>query len=82
MINGYPYWLHENQRHSLWFNKIATNWTIGSKDNLGIAKVGIAGPKGKDSYPQELTQGWRYSNNGLADAGPNNVNFYQHRCNR
>ena len=46
---------------------------IGSKDNIGLSKGGIAGPRGKYSYPQDLTDGWKYSNNGLKDAGINNV---------
>ena len=49
-----------------------TNWKVGYKENLGTNSGGISGPAGKDSYPNEIKQGWKYYNGtNWADAGPN-----------
>ena len=52
-----------------------TNWKVGYKENLGTNCGGISGPAGKDSYPNEIKQGWQYWNNGFQVAGPNDVIF-------
>ena len=60
-VNGYPYWLKSNGSQAIWFDKVASNWKVSVKENLGTNTGQIAGPHGKDSYPNEIKQGWRYS---------------------
>ena len=76
LVNGYPHWLKTGDgSQAIWFDKVGSNWKIGDKENLGTNTGGIAGPHGKDSYPNEIKQGLRYSvpNNAWQDAGPNDV---------
>ena len=42
-INGYPYWIHENQNQAIWFNKISKAWFIGDIEDLGENVSGISG---------------------------------------
>ena len=75
LVNGYPHWLKTDGSQAIWFNKVGTSWLVFPKEFLGSKTGGIAGPKGKDSYPNEIRQRWRYSDNGFQDAGPNDVIF-------
>ena len=74
-VNGYPYWLKSNGSQAIWFDKVVSNWKVGTKSVLGTNTGGIGGPYGNDSYPNEIKQGWRYSDNGFKDSGPNDVIF-------
>ena len=73
LVNGYPHWLKTDGSQAIWFDKVASNWKVSQKENLGTITGGIAGPKGNDSNPNEIKQGWRYWNNGFQDSGPNDV---------
>ena len=57
LVNGYPYWLKTgNGSQAIWFEKVSSAWLVGLQVYLGTN----AGPKGKDSYPNEIKQGWQY----------------------
>ena len=73
--NGYPHWLKLDESQAIWFNKETSSWLVGSKEDLGTDNGWILGPGGKDSYPNKIKQGWRYSAPGWQDAGPNDVIF-------
>ena len=80
LVNGYPHWLKLDGSQAIWFDKIASSWLIGPKSSLGINNGGLSGPYGKDSYPNEIKQGWRYGDlvqgtPTFLDAGPNDVIF-------
>ena len=76
LINGYPHWLKTDGSQAIWFDKVNSNWKIGTKDNLGSITGFIAGPNGKDTYPNQIKQGWQYADNGVfVDAGSNDVIF-------
>ena len=77
LVNGYPHWLQTGDgSQAIWFDKVASTWLVFDKSRLGDNYGGIAGPLGKDSYPNEIIQGWRYAENGeFVDAGPNDVLF-------
>ena len=73
-VNGYPHWLKTDGSQAIWFDKISSLWIVGP-DNTKRGG-GINGPCGKDSYPNEIKQGWRYAENGVfVDAGPHDVIF-------
>ena len=75
-VNGYHYWLKTDGNYAIWFDKVSSNWIVSVKEDLGSNTGGIAGPKGKDSYPNEIKQGWDYFNHGAwHNAGPNDVIF-------
>ena len=76
LVNGYPHWLKADESQAIWFSKAASSWSVDRKENLGTNVGGIQGPKGKDSYPNEIKQGWRYADlEPWQDAGPNDVIF-------
>ena len=75
LVNGYPHWLKSDGSDAIWFDKVGSSWLVGTKEVLGTNTGGIGGPYGKDSYPNEIKQGWRYWHNGWQNAGPNNVMF-------
>ena len=76
LVNGYPHWLKLDESQAIWFDKVASSWLVSEKENLGTNTGGISGPKGKDSYPNEIKQGWRYAENGeFVDVGLNDVIF-------
>ena len=56
---------------------MSSSWFVGDKADLGENLGGIAGPQGKDSYPNEIKQGWQFDDNGAwKDASfPNDVIF-------
>ena len=72
LIDGYSHWLKTDGSRAIWFNKVSSAWLVGSKKNLGNGV--ILGPDGKDAYPNEIKQGWRFAP-GWQDAGPNDVIF-------
>ena len=75
LVNGYPHWLNTDGSHAMWFGKNGSAWLVGTKDCLGIRMGAISGPYGKDSYPNEIKQGWMYwdYDGTWHDAGPNDV---------
>ena len=76
LVNGYPRWLKTDGSLAIWFDKV--NWKVGTKDNLGTRTGGIGGPAGKDSYPNEINQGWRFTiivGEPWADATPSEIIF-------
>ena len=75
LVNGYPHWLKTDGSQAIWFSKVASDWLVSDKEDLGTDTGGVAGPNGKDSYPNEIKQGWQYSDNDWHDAGPNDVIF-------
>ena len=76
LVNGYPHWLKTDGSQAIWFDKVSSGWLVYKKEFLGSEYGVIGGPKGKDSYPNEVKQGWEYSDNGVfVDAGPNDVIF-------
>ena len=48
-VNGYPYWVHEDQNQgfwqnqAIWFNRISKAWFIGDIEDLGENISGISG---------------------------------------
>ena len=72
LIDGYSHWLKTDGSRAIWFNKLSSAWLVGSKKNLGNGV--ILGPDGKDAYPNEIKQGWRFAP-GWQDAGPNDIIF-------
>ena len=75
LVNGYPHWLKTDGSQAIWFDKVSSSWLVSTKNNLGTNTGAISGPDGKDSYPNKIKQGWRYSAPGWQDAGPNDVIF-------
>ena len=81
LVNGYPHWLKTGDgSQAIWFNKVTSSWFVGPKKDLGTNTGGISGPNGKDSYPNEIKQGWRYGDlvqgtPTFLDLGPNDVIF-------
>ena len=80
LVNGYPHWLKLDESQAIWFDKVSSAWLVSTKNNLGTNIGGIGGPKGKDSYPNEVKQGWRYGDlvqgtPTFVDEGPNDVIF-------
>ena len=61
VVNGYPYWVREDEKYALWLNKKTASWIVGAKDNLGTSTGYIVGPNGRDNYPNDIKQGWTYS---------------------
>ena len=78
LVNGYPHWLKTDGSQAIWFDKVSSGWLVYKKGFLGSKYGGIGGPKGKDSYPNEIKQGWKYGDStvgGPVDAGPDDVIF-------
>jgi len=76
LVNGYPHWLKLDGSQAIWFDKNGSLWLVSTKEKLGTKTGAIFGPHGKDSYPNEIKQGWKYAENGVfVDAGPNDVIF-------
>ena len=79
LVNGYPHWLQTSDgSQAIWYGKVSSAWFVAPKKFLGTNSGFIAGPNGKDSYPNEIKQGWRYADPDLEpwqDAGPNDVIF-------
>ena len=53
-VNGYPHWVHENNKQAIWFNKISKSWFIGDIEDLGENAAGISGAHLFESYQQFL----------------------------
>ena len=76
LVNGYPHWISTDGSHAIWFGTVGSAWLVGLKESLGTSTGGISGPAGKDSYPNEIKQGWMYWNNGTwHNASLNDVIF-------
>ena len=76
LVNGYPYWLKTDGSQAIWFDKVSSAWLVGDKEDLGKNNGEILGPFGKDSYPNEIKQGWRYGDGtNWHDTGSNDVIF-------
>ena len=76
LVNGYPHWLKLDGSQAIWFDKVGSSWLVSTKDNLGTNTGGITGPDGKDSYPNEIKQGWRFTiavEEPWADATPSEI---------
>ena len=75
LVNGYPHWLKNEGSQAIWFDKLSSAWVVHNMSTLGHSFGGIAGPKGKDTNPNEITYGWRYWDNGLQDAPYSDIVF-------
>ena len=78
LINGYPHWLKTDGSQAIWFDKVVSSWKVSEEDDLGTSLGGISGPKGKDCYPNEIKQGWRFvigSAEPWADAPSSDIIF-------
>ena len=76
LVNGYPHWMKTNGSQAIWFDKVCSVWLVGDKEDLGTNTGGILGPDGKDSYPNEIKQVWRYGDGtNWHDTGSNDVIF-------
>ena len=75
LINGYPYWLKTDGRYGISFEKDGSKWFVGPKSHLGKNAGFLKGPDGKDSYPNDVKQGWLYPDNGWHDTGLDDVIF-------
>ena len=70
-----PHWLKTGDgSDAIWFDKVASAWLVGPKKYLGTGIGHIAGPNGKDSYPNEIKQGWKFTP-GWQDATPSEIMF-------
>ena len=70
VVNGYPYWVREDEKYALWLNKKTASWIVGAKDNLGTSTGYIVGPNGRDNYPNDIKQGWTYSDGEKFNEAP------------
>ena len=70
VVNGYPYWVREDEKYALWLNKKTASWIVGAKDKLGTNTGYIVGPYGRDNYPNDIKQGWTYSHGGKFKEAP------------
>ena len=78
LINGYPNWLKTDRSKAFWFDKASSAWLVGKNEDLGSNTGYISGPSGKDSYPNEIKQGWKYvtdPDDPWADANPSEIIF-------
>ena len=79
LVNGYPHWLQTSEgSQAIWYGKVSSAWFVAPKKFLGTNSGFIAGPNGKDSYPNEIKQGWKYADPAFEpwqDAGHNDVIF-------
>ena len=70
VVNGYPYWVREDEKYALWFNKASASWLVGKNEKLGGKNGNIDGPNGRDNYPNDIKQGWTYSHGGKFKEAP------------
>ena len=79
LINGNPHWMKTDGSQAIWFSKKYSTWSVGLKSYLGEDDGWIFGPEdgqGKDSYPNEIKQGWQYwYDDDWYNAGSNDVVF-------
>ena len=71
--NNKPYWIHQSGGKAIWWVNDFDKWIVGNFENLGKDMAGILGPSNNDSPPNQITNGWRYSNSGWYDT--NDVHF-------
>ena len=70
--NNKPYWIHQSGDMAIWWSTIE-RWIVGGFEDLGSSKGGILAPSNNDSPPNQITNGWKYANNGFYDT--NGVHF-------
>ena len=73
MTNDKPYWIHQCGGKAIWWDRDIDNWKVGDIEYLGSSIGGIKGPSNNDSPPNQITNGWKYANNGFYDT--NGVHF-------
>ena len=71
--NNKPFWVHQSGGKAIWWDNYYDNWNVGDFEYLGSSTAGIKGPCNNDSPPNQITNGWRYSNKGWHDT--NDVHF-------
>ena len=70
--NNKSFWIHKSGGKAIWWST-TDKWLIGTFEDLGSLTAGIKGPSNNDSPPNQITNGWRYSNSGWHDT--NDVHF-------
>ena len=60
LVNQYPYWTNSANGQAIWFDGNGSTWLVGVTKNVGTNIGGILGPSGKDDWPHEIRDGWRY----------------------
>ena len=71
--NNKPYWIHQSGGMAIWWDNEYNKWKIGPFEHLGSEIAGIIGPSNNDSPPNQITNGWKFANNGFHDT--NGVHF-------
>ena len=60
LINGFPYWVHQNGEQAIWFGPTSyPSWIVGPETNLGNYGY-IFGPYGVDVWPTQIINGYVY----------------------
>ena len=72
-INNKVYWIHQSGYRAIWWDNNFNKWKVGAFEYLGSEFAGIKGPSNNDSPPNQITNGWKYHNNGWLDT--NGVHF-------
>ena len=65
--NDKPFWIHQSGGKAIWWDNDNDNWNVGNFEYLGSSKAGIKGPSNNDSPPNQITNGWKFANNGFHD---------------
>ena len=58
-VNGFPYWKHYSSDKAMWFYD---GWMVGYDKNIKTVKCGIAGPRGIEEWPNNISSKWIFSN--------------------
>ena len=66
-INNKLYWIHLSGYTAIWWDNNFNEWTVGEFEDLGSSRGGISGPSNNDSPPNQITNGWKFANNGFHD---------------
>ena len=72
-INNKVYWIHQSGYRAIWWDNNFNKWKVGAIKYLGSEFAGIKGPSNNDSPPNQITNGWKFANNGFHDT--NGVHF-------
>ena len=64
--NNRCYWIHQSGGKAIWWDNNGF-WVVGDFEDLGSSRAGIRGQSNNDSPPNQITNVWRYSNNGWHD---------------
>ena len=70
--NNKPFWIHQSGGKAIW-RSTTEQWIVGVFEGLGSSKGGILGPSNNDSPLNQITNRWKYHNNGWLDT--NDVHF-------